>query len=609
MVRGWLASAFLLAGALTFAWLGLVSVSEAQDEAVGAAGNAPEEVRDEAPEEPLSEALMSRLVDAELAKVWEREAIQPTTLTSDAEFLRRVFLDLLGVPPTPEEVRAFLKPGQSDAVRRAELIDRLLLDPRQARHLADLWTNILMGRSGRDFGGSTHIFAVWLAKQFERNVSFSKVIYDIITAEGRLSENPAVAVWARTLPYNIADAAGTLSKNLTGVQIQCAECHDHMYEPALTQEVFFGVASFFSGVTVRVNNRSLPVDPVVRDVPEVPRIPANFERLPAQARERVEQALRYSRPVTLDGDVLLTRDRTFWRPALARWMTSDENLQTARYVVNRHWAFLFGMGLVNPVDDFHSLNEPSHPELLDALARDLIAHGYDLRRLYRILLNSRAYQLSSAGRDDKAENWHFAAAQVRQLTPEQFFASLLQVGSAGDLARTYRNRANPADALRRNFERRLREMREREEDSPRPVFEFDDQALARLTAQLSKLDDGWFMRRGLAQAYARASSDDEMTESDGFTLTIDQALAVLNGDLTNRIAGSGRGSMLGDVMRAERDPAARLERVILTVLARMPSGEESQRLLAYVEEQGGSNAAWEDVVFALLSTTEFATNH
>ncbi len=560
----------------------------------------------EAQEEPAPRDLSAE-IDREIAAVWKRDDLRPAAAAGDEEFLRRVYFDTLGVPPTPAEVRAFLADKSKD--KRAKRIDGLLKDKRFGLYMADTWGNILLGRAGRNYNGANHLFVVWFAERVNSGASFKDIIYEIVTARGSLSENPAVAPYVRSVPVRAADIAGTLTRNLTGIQIQCAECHDHPYETAWKQETFTGVASFFAPVSVRVNPRIQPVDPTVGDDARPVRIvPRNMDNLPAEARARIEEQTRYNKPVTLDGYVLKTDMRQLWRPAMAKWMTDSENRQTARYVANRFWSFAFGIGIVNPVDDFNSLNEASHPALLELLADDLIDSGYDFRRLYGAILNSRTYQLSSENPPSKALPWHFASAPVRQLSPEQFFGALVQIAGGDDIARNYRTRnANPAEMIRRNFERR---MQRADNDNPNArEVQFDRPTLDRLVKWYEKMEDSWYLRRTAAQQYASQTSDDEMSDTDGFSLTMDQALEVMNGDITNRLTGSGRGTVLAGLLREGKDDRQRLDELYLRVLSRYPEDNERRTMLGYLKQQHASAQAWEDVMFALIAGTEFATNH
>lgn len=594
-----LATGVMFFGAVSF---GVAAAQEKPPEA------APDKTTEAQPTRPVTEKDLSAAIDREIAKVYARDKVTPAGQSSDEEFVRRVYFDLTGLPPTRDEAVAFIDSKEKN--KREALINKLLDDKRFGEHMGDLWSNILMGRGGDGArGGGNTLLAVWLAERFNANARFSDLIYDMVTAQGRQSVNPAVALYTRERPFNIANTAGMLTKNLSGIQIQCAECHDHPYEDDWKQTTFQGVASFFSPVQQRVNLRILPVDPEVADDSREVRLPQGVaENAPAELRQALDQRSKYGKPVTLDGKPVTIPGRDFWRPFLAKWMISKDNKQTARYTANRFWAFAFGIGLHNPVDDFNSFNSPSHPELLDLLAQDMIDNRYDVKRLYRAMLSSKTYQLSSKGGPAKAEDWHFASAASRQLTAEQFFGALVTVSGASDLARAFRGRTgSPATQVRRQVEQRMKQM-ERENPNQRD-YDFDEEALKRYEAWYDKMSDLWFLRRTMAAGFSSQSSDDEMTDADGFTLTIDQALAVMNGDITNCIAGSGRGTIAAELVQKVKGEDARIETLYLTVLSRRPTSSETSRLKKYLSEQKDVTAAYEDILFALLAGSEFATNH
>lgn len=593
------ATGVMFLGAVSF---GVAAAQEKPPEA------APDKTTESQPAKPITEKDLSAAIDREIAKVWTRDKIKPAGLSSDEEFVRRVHFDLTGLPPTREEAVAFIDSKDKD--KREKLINRLLEDKRFGEHMGDLWSNIILGRGGQGGrGGGNTLFAVWLAERFNANAKFSDIIYDIVTAQGKSSVNPAVAVYSREQPFNIANAAGLVTKTLTGVQLQCAECHDHPYEDDWKQTTFQGVASFFSPIQSRQNLRVLPVDPEVTDDSREVRLPPGMaENLPAEVRQAVAERGKYGKPVTMDGKAVTIPGRDFWRPFLAKWMINKDNRQTARYTANRFWSFAFGIGLHNPVDDFNSFNSPSHPELLDLLAQDMIDNRYDVKRIYRAMLNSRTYQLSGRGGPAKAEGWHFASAASRQLTAEQFFGALMTVSGSSDIARAYRGRTgSPATQVRRQVEARMKQM---QKDNPNQRdYDFDEDALKRFEAWYEKMSDLWFLRRNMAAGFSSQSSDDELTDADSFSLTMDQALAVMNGEFTNRIAGSGRGTIAADLVQKVKSDDTRIETLYLTVLSRRPTSSETSRLKKYVAEQKDVTAAYEDILWALLAGSEFATNH
>jgi len=571
----------------------------------------------EGPEKPITgdtESELSSLIDREIKKVWERDGISPAARATDEEFLRRVYLDALGVPPTYDEAVAFY--ADKDEAKRNKLIDRLVDDERFGRHIADLWSVIMMGRAQREVGGGSMTLAGWMAQRINRSEGFDKIVYEVVTASGSMADNPAVAAYlaAGGNQYKPADMTGNLSKYFTGVQIQCAQCHKHPYEKWSTDD-FNGMASFFAASNLRVNVRSIPVNPTIVESAIVPRRMGDLDKLPAEAKQRLEDLKKYNKPKLLGDREIKTPDRTLWRPQLAKWIVGAENAQTHRYMANRFWSFAFGSGLLNPVDDFNSFAAPSHPELLEALGKDFAANGWNVKRYFRAMLKTNAWQLSSKpATGKKAEPWHFAHYSVRQLSPEQFMGALVTLAGSADLGRNFKRGANPYDAIRQRYERQKKSQEEgkekpdAEKDNMRD-YSFDEDALKKFEAQFESVPGEWYMRRTLAARYATSSTDDEMSEGDAFTQTIDQALAVMNGDITNRLSGSGRGTIIGALIEKVKDDDERVKALYLAALGRTPSPNETRRFVGYVRSEKGSAKAWEDVLFAILATTEFATNH
>lgn len=569
----------------------------------------------EKPDTPAlrSEAELTALIDAELAKVWQRDGITPAKPCNDETFLRRAYLDTVGLPPTLAEIEAFLADKAED--RRARLIDKLVDDPRFGEHLSDEWMKVLLRREqGRDGGDA--FFSHWFMKQMNEDRGLDQVFYDIITATGTIEGNPAAAYYLQIREYITPDVAGNATKQFTGVQIQCAQCHDHPYEKNWKTAEFDGVASFFAGLRVRNDGNLIPrfgtvADDRVERVDEAT-VQARLKGLNDQQKKEFYERVRYRKPKYLLGAVSQLEDTTLLRTAWAKWVISKANAQTQRYMANRVWSFAFGRGIHNPVDDFNSVNTPSHPELLDALAADFRDSGFRTKRLYRAMLKSRAWQLGSAEASRKddlpVEDWHFARAAVRQLSAEQFFGALVTLTPDGQGLRRTMRKAERNPYTRQieegeRFEKRRAEDKLKENEK-RIKYDFD--SLRKLEAMYDEIPNDWIVRRRSAAVYLRMTTDDEMTQSDGFNLTIDQALLVMNGQMMNSMATSDRQSILAGLLSGGKDDADRLRQLYLKLLSRAPTEEENTRLLEYVK---GGKTAWEDVIFALLMTTEFATNH
>ena len=203
---------------------------------------------------------LSATIDAEIAKVWKRDKISPAKRSGDEEFLRRVYLDTVGEPPTRQESVNFL--DSKDEHKRAKLIDRLIDDPRFGQHMADQWTVLLTSRDANALSGS-HLLAHWLAEEFNHNTGFDRIIREFVTAEGELVDNPAIIPYfAGGEAVRFTDMIAKLSKNLMGVQIQCAECHDHPFEK-WTQDQYYETAAYFARVGLARNEPTAEADTAV----------------------------------------------------------------------------------------------------------------------------------------------------------------------------------------------------------------------------------------------------------------------------------------------------------------------------------------------------------
>lgn len=561
-------------------------------------------------DEPAVPAV-NHLVDAALQKVWEAESVRPAELSSDAEFLRRVYLDTTGAPPTRAEAKAFL--GDTDPAKREKLIDALVADPRFGRYLADYWTAAIRGRGAGQLNGSD-LFAAWFAARVNAGAGFHEIWSEIVTAKGNLADAPAISVFFNdNEPRDLRDVSGHLSKVLTGVQIQCAQCHKHPYENIEVAD-FNGMTSFFIGAVARVNNDIRPArvtltesDENVRRIKEALR---KRDSLPKDQQALVDLYAQFIKPRTLDGKGAESQDPRRWRGELARWLVGAGNRQTPRYIVNRTFALAFGRGLHEPVDDFNSYTSPSHAELLETLTDWFVAQGWDVRRLYAGLLKSRAWQLSSVVADKKAQPRHFASYPVRHLGPEQFIAAIVALADAEDLAQAVdaAKRKVFEDARKAAAEHAKQKEQGKLPDSERRIS-YDLETLAKYEKWVEAMPDDWLLRRTAAARYARLASDDEMAESESFTSSIDQALAVMNGEFTNRISRVSEKSLLGRIFKEHRAADDRIKELYLALLFREPQAAELQRALEFVNSGGPTQRNFEDLMFALLMTTEFATNH
>ncbi|QDT08047.1 hypothetical protein K227x_64770 [Rubripirellula lacrimiformis] len=365
---------------------------------------------------------ISTAIDQILSESWQRDGIAAAPTSSDAEFHRRVWFDLVGVAPPVWQVRQFLT--DDDPQKRDKLVDHLLASPEHAAHMASRWTEtILPADSLTDPIQNANVASLsqWLRLQFLDNVPYDHLVGRFLTAGGAGDTGPAIFYTSHSLqPEKLAAAT---SRIFLGIQIQCAQCHDHPFD-RWTQQDFWSYAAFFS--QLQSSESGMNRTPILEDRPggEVTLPDTDTIVLP-----RYPGAT--SPPERDPGD--------HRRRQLTIWLASRDNPYFARAAVNRVWADLFGRGLVDPVDAMDAANTPSHPRILDLLADQFTTHKFDLRWLYAQLAKTDAYGLSSkVDEGERPPDDSFAAMQVKTLSGVQFYDSLQRNVF-------HRNDASPAD--------------------------------------------------------------------------------------------------------------------------------------------------------------------
>jgi hypothetical protein len=504
--------------------------------------------------DPPENNFIDQLVNAKL----KRMEILPAELTTDEEFLRRVSYDLLGLPPTPDEVRAFLADTRTD--KRARLIDALLERPEHADYWALKWGDLLKIRFDLLNDKGTWGLYRWLRDNVAGNKPFDRQVRELVAAEGSCAEYPAANFW-RIFP-NPDDASEEVVQVFFGVRLMCAKCHDHPFEKWV-QNDYYGMTAFFSQVTRKPGVRNGDLVVFCGETPALATHPRTGQALPPKFLDGVAQ------PVTAEQDA---------RRLLADWMTRKDNPFLARATVNRVWSFLFGRGIIDPVDDIRSSNPPVNGPLLDALARDFVDHDFDMRHLLRTILNSRTYQLSARtnpfNRDDTQ---NFSHALPRRLSAEQLLDTLGQVTG---IPETFTPRysgagtvALPAGGVRAG------QLPDRQ-----------------LTAEMLEL---------FGRPKGETSCSCERHEEARMT----QALHLINGkSVADRLANPA-----GRVAKLVQTPGMSDEQIIeelyLAVLSRLPRATEKELMRKHFAASGDKLKAAQDVTWVLLNSKEFLFNH
>lgn len=322
--------------------------------------------------EAFPEFRAANYIDEILIATWRKLSLRPARRSSDNQFLRRVYLDLIGILPTEEEVRDFL--ADPSPQKRSTLIDSLLERPEYQDFWALRWGDLLrvtrLGMGEKPMWN----FHRWLLRELGRNRPVNEIVREILLARGQPNSENATAFYKMTASPE--EAAEAVSVAFMGLRLGCAKCHQHPFEK-WGQNDYYGMAAFFARVDSKPDSDY--------GQPTLRLKPTGFVRHP-----KTHAVIRPSIP---DGDSFGYEGDV--RIKLADWLTSKDNPWLARNFVNRFWGYTMGRGLIEPLDDIRDTNPPSIPELLDALERDFQQSGFDQKHILRVITNSAAYQLDS----------------------------------------------------------------------------------------------------------------------------------------------------------------------------------------------------------------------
>jgi hypothetical protein len=481
---------------------------------------------------PALAARIDELIGARLGK----EKVPPAPPADDAEFFRRLSLDLNGRIPTLVQLVDFLddtRPG-----KRRLWIDELLDGPHNTplyvRHFTHFWRRQLLAQTAAQGDAVVAPLESWLGKQVEANTPYDRLVRGVLTDAGAAGFYLA----NENKPENLASRTSRL---FLGVKLECAQCHDDRSGGNWKRAQFWEYAAFFAGL------RSDRGDSAVLVAPR--------EQKAGPARIQVGGSATWVEARFLDGGKPDRQRDITPRQALAEWIARGDNPWFTRAAVNRLWHYFFGLGLIDPVDGLgRQDNPPSHPELLDELVRQFVAHDFDLKYLIRAITGSQTYQRTSRQTHPRqGEPRRFARAASRALTPEQLYDSLV-------LATGYR---------------------------PQPVG-----------AAAS----------GSARAVFLARFDDPNSQPVDFQASIQQALMMMNGTFTEEATSPAKSATVAALIASNRPMARRIEELYLVTLSRKPRPRESRRLLEYAANRD-SKQALRDILWSLLNSTEFVLNH
>ena len=513
---------------------------------------------------------------------WKDSEIKPSAVASDGEFIRRAYLDIVGHVPSLEEAKEYIDSRDKD--KKAKLIQGLLANEDYTKYWATIWSNLLIGRTpGRDIDKGA--MNKYLRDTFAQNKPWNKLVFELVTATGGsttksttegVAYNGATNFMLSHMNDGKVPATSFTTRLFLGMQVQCTQCHDHPFNDR-KQESFWGINAFLQKMNKQdFTDRS--------DTGQ--RIFLFSELKDDLLEENTDLFVRYDKrsalvevtpPAWIDGKTKIVEPTSGMnlRERLAQLIVAEDNPYFAQAIVNRMWAHFLGRGIVHPLDDLGEHNPPSNPELLDKLANNFRESNYDLKRLITWITMSLPYGLSSqTNKSNKEDDALFSHYPLKQLSPEQFFDSLMVVTLTESMKKSDWDKAD-------------------------------------------KLKDQ------LLRQFTTVFNNDENSEADSFNGTIPQALLLMNGELITKAVSKEKGSLLRERVDAimkkptRAADAALLNDLYLAAVSRRPTEKERTLAIRLIQDTVAKSKdkdkdpidAYQDIFWALLNSSEFVLNH
>jgi len=498
-------------------------------------------------------ALEVNYIDKAVNERLHRLRILPSGTCTDEEYVRRVFIDVVGLYPKPEEIKAFLADQRPD--KRAQLVEGLL----QRKEFTELWVmkwaELLQIRSGINGGNNQPpfyknalLYYNWLADRIGKNVPMDKIVVELLSASGGTVSNPPVNYYQTELDR--LKLSENVAQVFMGMRIQCAQCHNHPFD-RWTMNDYYGFNAFFAQIGRKQTDD--PQDMVIFNS-------KNGETQHFLTKQNVK-------PKFLGGEEPEIKPGEDRRKVLAEWLASPRNPYFARNIANIIWAHFLGVGVVDPVDDVRVSNPPSNPELLEALAQHLTDYNYDIRRLVRDITTSAAYQRSTHVNDSNAgDKLNFAHGSIRRVRAEVLLDAISQITET----------PNKFQGL--------------------PIG-----------ARAVQIADGAVSNYFLS-TFGRAKRESVASSEVKTDPSLSQALHLMNGDAVNeRIR---RGKVVERLIGEGKKDEEIITELFLKVFGRHPLPEEMKVTLKSLQAEPESRQAiLEDIFWALMNSKEFYFNH
>lgn len=502
----------------------------------------------------------SNYIDQFIDEKLQRLHIQPSAPVGDAGFLRRVSLDLTGQTPAPEQVRAFVSDPAPARLKRSRAIDKLIASPAFVDHWTVKFADLL--QNNRKYLGEkgAYAFQEWIRQNIAANTPYDKFVKELLLSRGSSYDNPAANFYRVT-----RESKPTMEKTtqvFLGVRMVCAQCHDHPFE-RWTQNQYFEMAAFFSAVGLRPGYEV--GEEIIYDQRQEYDLKHPKDGRVVKPNFLVAATLASTQPTAIPSDA-------HRREALADWVTSKHNPFFARSTANRVWSYFFGRGIIDPVDDIRASNPPSNPALLEALTKDFVASGFDLRHLMKTITNSRTYQAGIETNEwNEMDRDNFSHAVPRRLSAEQLMDAL---------------------TLATGVRPRLPEV------PPE--------------TKAAQFVDPHIGKEGFLDLFGRPARESACECERRSDLSLPQALNLVNGKTISDAVADSNGRITKAILSGRPDREL-IEELYLASLSRVPTAEETEQAVKYLsgsgENEGGRAERSQDLLWALVNSKAFLYNH
>ena len=560
------------------------------------------------------------------------EGQSPNSIASDEVFLRRVYLDVAGRIPTLKEATRFLE--STSETRREELIDKLLGSPDYVSNMYNFWADVLRLVERPQANIVADPYLGYVKDSIRINKRYNQWVYEMLTADGKTWENPAVGFQLRDdgmpLPY-----IDNTVRVLLGTQIGCAQCHDHPFDQ-WTQYQFYELAAYTNGVRTRIQRGSPgftkqnPANVLINEARtkhDKGRVPGEFQRLARantysvsevkNAVMRLPHDYAYEdakpkevvKPAVLWGEVPTKARKGSPREQFAAWVTSDDNPQFSKTIANRLWKRFLGVGLVEPIDDFRDEHPCMNEPLLRNSSKEMVRNNYDLKEFIRMILYSRTYQRESSDYElTSGEPYYFPGPTLRRMTAEQVWDSFLTLAVHNPWPFQRPTAAEMAPVLNLDFgTANYSSVKSQSERFSKTYFmnpykrslnqhAYQGNILCRASELPSPVSADHFLRQF-------GQGDRETINGGQQDATVPQILAMFNGPITHVMLEAG--SALVDNLVAVDSNRERIDAVFISVLARKPNASDRRAAASELTRVESEGKAFGNIVWGLLNTREF----